>query len=135
MEQKWKTDGLSYTLRSWSFLCNFQLVWISFSLRSVAFFMFLWFLYFPARYSVWKCIFTASLEYVKSFEAKNSPKKSEQVQKKFEKSKSCPTPAKNYYKKSEGKKNPLNMNKNCSRCNKIVYPIEELKCLDKVNSQ
>lgn len=24
------------------------------------------------------------------------------------------------------------MNKNCARCNKIVYPIEELKCLDKV---
>lgn len=25
-----------------------------------------------------------------------------------------------------------NMNKNCARCNKVVYPIEELKCLDKV---
>lgn len=24
------------------------------------------------------------------------------------------------------------MNKNCARCNKVVYPIEELKCLDKV---
>lgn len=24
------------------------------------------------------------------------------------------------------------MNKNCARCSKIVYPIEELKCLDKV---
>lgn len=24
------------------------------------------------------------------------------------------------------------MNKKCARCDKIVYPIEELKCLDKV---
>lgn len=24
------------------------------------------------------------------------------------------------------------MNKTCARCNKVVYPIEELKCLDKV---
>jgi hypothetical protein len=24
------------------------------------------------------------------------------------------------------------MNKNCARCLKVVYPIEELKCLDKV---
>lgn len=25
------------------------------------------------------------------------------------------------------------MNKKCARCEKTVYPIEELKCLDKVN--
>lgn len=25
------------------------------------------------------------------------------------------------------------MNKSCARCSKVVYPIEELKCLDKVN--
>jgi len=27
----------------------------------------------------------------------------------------------------------LKMNKKCARCEKIVYPIEELKCLDKVH--
>lgn len=26
------------------------------------------------------------------------------------------------------------MNKTCARCQKVVYPIEELKCLDKVSS-
>lgn len=26
------------------------------------------------------------------------------------------------------------MNKSCARCSKIVYPIEELKCLDKVGA-
>lgn len=25
------------------------------------------------------------------------------------------------------------MNKTCARCQKVVYPIEELKCLDKVS--
>lgn len=25
------------------------------------------------------------------------------------------------------------MNKNCARCTKVVYPIEEFKCLDKVH--
>lgn len=30
-------------------------------------------------------------------------------------------------------KKSAKMNKSCSRCNKIVYPIEELKCLDKVS--
>ena len=26
------------------------------------------------------------------------------------------------------------MNKTCARCQKVVYPIEELKCLDKVRN-
>lgn len=30
------------------------------------------------------------------------------------------------------KRKSSEMNKSCARCNKVVYPIEELKCLDKV---
>lgn len=29
----------------------------------------------------------------------------------------------------------IKMNKSCARCSKVVYPIEELKCLDKVITQ
>lgn len=34
--------------------------------------------------------------------------------------------------KIKWKKNCAKMNKSCARCSKTVYPIEELKCLDKV---